>query len=317
MTIGPETLRVSNEAVALTNYWDPYVSSAGSIKWAASSEYGGWVKTTFSNFRVLPKTFENNWPAPAGIGLTLKYTDDTEGNAVTLFDGNAHTAGLDRESNDYELFGEEYTDTVTDEVIDDTLVDVFTTYTGASYLNLNLNTGSARNPSPAVKYTASGEQVLINVLSDIAKFFSHSFYISNGTLYLVDLLADNGSSSLTEFDFSPVQYRDPPPIRRITAGIYSVIGSYSYGDDIDITPVCHDTQSNIEDALDDIKTILESRGVELSRPISATEIPAIGEAISTFDESYDQDLTGNFRVHGLVYNFDNYQFVITGKGSLS
>jgi len=309
--------RISNEALALDHYWDPYVSKAGSIKWVAASDHGGYVSIKFSDLSFIPKLFEDSWPAPDTVDLVVKYTDSNEASAVTLFEGSSHTSGLDRQSNDYDVFGEDYDTTVTDEVFNDTLVNIFTTYTGGSYLNLTLDTTAARSPSPAVKYTASDENVLVNVLSDIAKFFSHSFEIRGSTLYLVDLLADNGTQSLTEFDFKPAQYRDPEPISLLSGGGFSVTGSSPYGSQVDISPVCHDTQSNIEDALDNILTIKESRGVELAIPMETSKVPVVGQGNTWLDESFDQDLNANMRTHGIVYNFDSYEFVITGRGTLS
>lgn len=317
LVINGETFRVSNESLSLTHYWDPYVDQAGSIKWAAPSDYGGYVEPKFSNFSLLPKLFESDWPSPSNIGVTLKYTDSAEEASVILFNGEGHTSGLNRESNEYELFGKEFTSTITSEVFDDTLIDIFTTYTGTSYLNLTLDSSAARSPSPAVKYTATGETILIKTLSDIAKFFSHSFYIIESTLYLVDLLADNGTETLTEFDFSPVQYRDPVPVSIIRGGIYYVLGSSQYGEEIDVSPVCHDTQANIETALGNIKTIVEARGIELSRPMTAASVPVVGKGLTWIDESFGVDLNANFRTNGMIYNFDNYQFVITGRGTLT
>lgn len=315
LTIGGETVRVSNEAAALTHFWDPYVSSAGSIKWAMAEDYGGHVKVDFSNFSLLPAVFDNNWPAPASIEAEILYTDSTEEAAVTLFSGTVHTAGLNRESNDYELFGEDIDSTVTDQLFNDTLVNIFATYTGSSYLNLTLDTTAARSPSPAIKYTASGQ--LLDILSDIAKFFTHGFKILDGTLYLIDMKTDNGSRAFDEFDFEPVNYRDPMPISKVTAGAYSVAGSYSYGDVIDISPVCHDTQANIETALGDIKDILEKRGAEVTLPLNTSKIPDIGEGVSWLDESFQDDINMAIRVNGIVYDFDSYRFTITGFGDIS
>jgi hypothetical protein len=315
LTIGGETVRVSNEAADLTHFWDPYVSSAGSIKWTMAEPYGGHVKVNFSNFTLLPAVFADDWPAQASVETEILYTDSTEEAAVTLFSGTSHTAGLNRESNDYELFGEDIDSTVTDESFDDTLVNIFTTYTGASYLNLTLNTTAARSPSPAVKYTASGQ--LLDILSDIAKFFTHSYKITGGILYLIDMKADNGTRTFEEFDFEPVNYRDPVPISKVTGGAYSVFGSYSYGEVVDISPVCHDTQVNIETALGDIKDILEKRGAEVTLPIDTSKIPNIGEGVSWLDESFQNDINMNIRVNGIVYNFDSYSFTVTGFGEIS
>lgn len=317
LTINGETVRVSNEAVDLTHYWDPYISRAGSIKWVMATEYGGYVKTKFSDFRLLPKTFADYWPAPESIGLKIKYTETNEESAVLLFAGTGHTSGLDRQSNEYELFGEEIDVTVTDEVFNDTLVNIFTTYTGGSYLNLLLNTDAARASSPAVKYTSSGERQLLDVLSDIAKFFTHSFYIQDGTLYLIDMLADNGSTTITEFDFKPIKYIDPVPVSVVAGDQYSVNGSYSYGDVVSISPVCHDTQANIETALGDIKTLLESRGANITIPINRIDYPVIGEKLSWTDESFDQDIDMFIRAHGIIYDFDRYEFTVEGRGSIS
>lgn len=315
LTIGSDTIRVSNEPLALEHYWDPYLSSASSINWKMASDYGGHVKVNFSNFSLLPKTFENHWPAPTSFDISIKYTESNEASAITLFEGAASSSGLDRESNSYELYGEDIDYTLTGAVLNDTLVNIFSS--GASLLGLTLNSSAARSPSPAVLYTASGQQQVLGILNDVAKFFTHCFYINGGVLYLVDMLQDNGSRTLTEFDFEPINYREATPLSFVSSDSTKVKGSSSFGDVVTISPVCHSDGGAIGAALANIKTILEYRQAEVTIPFGLSSNPTIGEKISWTDESFDQDIDMYIRTYGISYNFDRYDFTVIGPGVMS
>ena len=66
-----------------------------------------------------------------------------------------------------------------------TLVDIFSWAAGK--LGLALDTTYARNPSPEVGFWLANQMKLVDLLDELSSFFSHFFYISDGTLYLVDM----------------------------------------------------------------------------------------------------------------------------------
>jgi len=131
-------------------------------------------------------------------------TATNEAAAQTLFEGHAHLNNIDRDAITYDLYGPNYSN-IAASSFERSIVDIFSYYCGI--LGLTLNSTYARSPSPTCKYEDLIGQNVIDGLSGLAAFFTHRFYIIGATLYLVDSLADNGSTvDLTEFDIFPSKY---------------------------------------------------------------------------------------------------------------
>lgn len=319
-SISAQTVRLSNEWLALEHQWDAGIASFAAVKIACRKSYGGYVETVFGRMDVLPDTYDQSWPPPTSYPVTAKIASTDEATAAVMFDGTAHRERIKRDGIEYQLYGQSFTASVTDHVYSGSLVDVFSD--ACTALGLTLNSSAARSTAPAVDYTAKGEKLIIDNLSDISAFFSHCFYIQSGTLYLIDMLADNGSTILTEFDIFPSVYNDPTPVTSVKATVlsteYSVAGSSGYGGssaEVSISPVCHTAQANIETALSDIKTIIERPSMQLIKPLS--EPPAIGQRINITDESTWKPLNVWARVRSITWDFDQEQCVIEGEGGLS
>lgn len=247
LTINGTIHYLSDDYLELTHLYEAKVAKVNPVSYATRSEAGGYVEPQFGDIEFLPDTFSDDWPPPKSCVIKISITDTTEEAAVEIFTGRAHRTAITRESVKYDLFGKSYSNAITATTwIDDTLSAVFTTYCGASYLNLTLNTDYARATSPSVYREIEADTLIIDMLSDFAEATHHLFYISGTTLYLVDMLLDNGTDlEVDEFDFFPVEYSDAQPYRRfMTEAVrkYSLASSYGYGSEIDDS----DIASNVE-----------------------------------------------------------------------
>jgi len=81
----------------------------------------------------------------------------------------------------------------------------------------SLATANARGTSPSVSYWATSQKPLIDFMSDISAFFTHYFYIKNSVLTLGDMLLDNGTETLDEFDYFTAQYNAAEAVSQIKA----------------------------------------------------------------------------------------------------
>lgn len=321
-TIGGNLHRVSDAWHVLTNLWEPKIAEYGPPKFGLEKEYGGYARPKFGRRTFTPDLFENDWPPPTKITVVDKLTDDTEANAITVFEGALHLDSYDETGVSYRAYGAEFDTTITDEAFGDpsaeSLVDVFTWAVDSSRLNLTLDSTAARSPSPDVVYTADGENILVDVLSDIAAFFSHGFYIEDGTLYLIDMLADNGTATFDEFEFfRGSEYQGPTPYSLIKGGDYHQDGTYKYGRELNVSPVCHDTQSNIETALADIKTIVDYDRYRFRLIPETGQLPVIGQKLTVTNASLQSSTTTWIRVTDIMPDVDQLAIIVEGFGSSS
>lgn len=220
------------------------------------------------------------------------------------------------------------------------LVSIFTWATGASFLNLTLDTTDDRSPSPSVNFWADQQKPMVDFLSELSAFFTHLYYVSGTTLYLVDMGTYTASSTITEFDFFPSNYVYNPPLKSVdstwikrTAGFWAnvtppaayvkeetleeiVETSYPYAlQEISLTPFT-DVRADINDALDKIIAILIKPRVNLKIPL-AGDLPTPGKRIQWVYDSLEVSTTSSFICRNLSYNFDNLEVSIEGDGVIS
>ncbi len=316
VTINGNLHRVSTAWQTLENLWEPMVSSFTATKFGTAKKWGGYASAKWGNRSFSPDLFSSDWVPPATITVKDKLTDSDEASSITIFEGNLHLSNYDESTVNYNAYGEAFTSKETDAVYGDTLENIFATACGATKLNLVFDSTAARAISPGVAYTASGEKMLIDNLSEVAAFFSHAFYISGGTLYLVDMLLDNGASVLDEFGFfRGSEYSGATPYSLIKGGNYYKDGSYAYGTELDITPVCHNVQTNIESALADIKTIVEYEKYRFRVIPEVDQLPNIGQKITVINGSLQSLTTTWIRVTDISINISKSEILIEGFGA--
>jgi hypothetical protein len=225
---------------------------------------------------------------------------------------------------------------------DTTLKDIMEWACGASYLNLSFDHTVDRATSPDVGCWASEQEILVDFLSRISAFHSHLFYIRSGTLYLVDMLIDNGSRIISEWDYFSAPYGYPSPVGKITAkwqkreagtwsdptgsspaAVYvketeqthSVTSDYPYGEDMDIEP-CSGVLADIVTAIGNMLDILHRPTCEITIPLQAG-LPAPGEKISWTDDSFYLPVNLWVRARDITYDFDQEEIIISGEGGIS
>lgn len=222
---------------------------------------------------------------------------------------------------------------------DGTLKEIMEWACGASRLNLSFDHTYDRSISPPVNYWADSQKPIIDFLSDIAAFNAHLFYIYSGTLYLVDMLLDNGSRTITEWDYFSAPYGYPSPLCKLearwktreagtwsdpsgsgAAAVYvketeqtlTVTSAYPYGEDQNVEPYS-DVRSDIDTALGNIIDILHRPTSTIRTPMQSS-LPMPGEKISWTDESFYLPVSLWIRARSITYDFDNDEVVIEGEG---
>lgn len=316
-TINGTVHRISMEGHELTHYWDAEIIGFDSPYYEPAYVHGGYAAPRFGAIRFSHNLFgAADWTPPVNMAISIYYSATTEEAKETVFVGTAHIARMNREWVEYELYGPTYSVTVAEaEVFDDTLLNIVSWFCGASYLNLTVDHTYDRASSPQVVYTTADTQIAINLLSEICAFFTHSFYIAGTTLYLIDMLLDAGTETITEFDYFPSEYEWEPPIAVARASQYSRFSSYSYGQDVTFAAYA-DTQVRIEAALDNIISVSNKARMRLRRPLLGS-FPTLGKAVTVPDTSLGEDTTAAIRARSLQLDFENEEAITEGEGTLT
>jgi hypothetical protein len=243
-------------------------------------------------------------------------TDSDEASKVLVFEGKLHLDSYNESEVTYQAYGDDYETTITGaRTYNDTLVNIFTTYCGASYLNLTLDSSNARSPSPDVYWSTSGERVLVEDLSDMAAFWSHSFYIKNGTLYLVDQKGLNGTGTITTFDhFKGYQVETQPPVSLFIADGEDFTGAHEYGQEFNVSPVCATGTTDIQTALSHISVNVQYSYFRVRATPEAGNIFNIGDLITVWQDSFMVDGQAQFRVTDMAIDIAREEILIEGCG---
>ena len=208
---------------------------------------------------------------------------------------------------------------------------------GPAWLNQNYDSSLARAPSPDINFWASSQRVLIEFISDLCAVHTHLSYINSNTqtLYLVDLATDNGTRTLTEFDFFSAQYCYEPPIAQITAkwikreAVEETVGkyikdidhetvqksNYSYGEELELQPF-HNVKADIDTALANIITNIHKPRIRVPLPLLGS-LPVPGESITLTDTSLRHDTTAVFRCRNVTYSFGDDEVMVEGEGTIT
>jgi len=321
-------INISDEYLALTDFWDAKIVSFGSIRYSTARVYGGYVQPVFGSISLLPDVFQgDDWPPPKTCGIEVKLANLVQEDAVTLFTGVIHRQAIKRDEIEYGLFG-----------LDESENDASIAYTGnleaeiafecdPLRLNLTLNTDrTTRAASLDTGYSPSGKRDRLEVMSEVTAFFCHYFWIEGSTLYLADMFLDNEDDTLvlTEFEVLPSTYKDNPAYSLFKSDDYSVDGGYSYGKEYSISPNCQANEPNAVLALEDIREIIQGvtgsledhANIVIKAPLEQANIPNIGQKITLTDESLQEPVNITMHARAIIYDFDNYEMVIEGEGTL-
>ena len=321
--INSTTHYVSDAWQQLTHLWEPHIIKYTPVRYGLPHIYGGYAKPKFGNRSFSPDLFNSgtDWPPPKTITVVDKLTDSTEAAAVTVFEGTLHLDGYDEAEVVYHAYGEEFTKDVNDQLYNNNLQGVFNFWCGASYLNLTLDTsGTSRASTSTVYWQRIGNTVVIDDLSAMAAFHSHSFYIQNGTLYLIDNLVGDGTLSLDEFEYfrgSSYNAQAPISLFKTDDGTTdnSTDGSYKYGNEYNLDPCVVNTAPLMATALGNVKTIMEHDYYRFRVVPEADKMPKIGNIVTVTNESLLESTTVEFIVTDIAVDTTKGEIVIEGHGA--
>lgn len=215
----------------------------------------------------------------------------------------------------------------------------------ASWVQSELGIGSydntyARSPSPAISKWETSQQTVLDFLSKACQPHTHLFYIKNDTLYLVDMYRDNGSRTLTNFEFhEKPKYGKFAPVKKLSSkwntysaktgtsgGPHDLTTShyikttehdisedvYEYGNEVSI-PAFNDSEDAVKSCLVMVRDILIRDKVTISIPAKG-DIPVPGEKLSWTDSTLPVDIPGYIRARIISYDFIRGRISITGDG---
>jgi hypothetical protein len=280
------------------------------------TDHGGYAKLEFGKIILNPVLFQSDWPPPVSGAIAIYYTDTDEASRELVFSGIAHRDVYDRESVSYNLHGPNYDETIADATAyNATLNSVLTTILTTIPEITTVNTTKARASSPNVTHTTSGASLAIDLASAIAEFYSHLFYVVGTTAYLVDMKLDNGTRTLTEFQyFAYPQYVTKPPISAVRSGTFARFSAYPYGAEMSVDQY-HTTEANVNTALDDILAIENSIKTAIVIPMRAGNFVNPGEKVSFTDTGNVANLSNWIRARNIKYDFMNDEIMIDGEGA--
>lgn len=309
---------VSIEGHGLTHNWKPLIIGFDAPTLAIPSDHGGFAKMQYGNISFNPSLFSSDWPPPISCAISIYYSDTDEASKELVFVGTAHLSSFDREQITYSLFGPAYTETINDSTAyNNTLNSVLTAILTHIAAITTVDTTYARAASPNVTYTTSGVQLASDLASAIAEFYSHLIYVIGATAYLVDIKLDNGSWTLTEYQFfAMAKYQYKAPVSMIYGGSQHVASAYPYGNPLTVTPY-HTTNANILAAITDILAIENAPRASFDVPMIAGNFPLPGKKIIVPDTSTIAGLSSWIRARKLKYDFVESSINIEGEGAIA
>jgi hypothetical protein len=139
----------------------------------------------------------DNWPPPDTITLPLKLW--APGDTRELINATGLLRAIDPTRISYELFEPDEYEATTSAGTSNNLIAYFAWACHADRLNLTLDSSLATDYAISMSAPANATKI-IDLLDQLAADTNHGFYIEDGTLYLVDLVNNTASRTLTEFD---------------------------------------------------------------------------------------------------------------------
>lgn len=219
-------------------------------------------------------------------------------------------------------------------------------------VELDFDGSASRSPSPTLGVWVDQQVLTVDFLSQAAAFFSHCFYVADGTVYLIDMLAEVGETVVTGYDLFEVEYGFERPTKQITVswtarvpelwkrivgdpstwvltggivetpvnvvvkagvGIDDAGSKYEFGQDVSIPTTMTTDTDDAEAALLDMASILNSYTFMVKMPLEAT-IPGFGQRLTWLDESFYEPLELYMMVRSIEYDFESEEVTIRGEG---
>jgi len=327
-SIANEDRFLSGRYLALEHQWEGLVFGATPISYRTSADSGGFTKLEFGTITFSPETFEKSWPPPRVLDIEVKWLNTNidkinEADAVFFFEGECYIENISPEGVTYKLYsGKEFTKKMKNHTFDQSLNDVFTWFCDADRLNLNLNTDNAQDPSPNVHYKDTGHNLVIDTAQKVAEFYTHQFYIEDGTLYLIDM-NKNGINQLElpyqHFIDSNIIYN--PPLSKLSINGEddwdSVSTDYPYGEERTYDKL-HNNQATALEHLESIKNLVLQPRTTLNVPLGriASKLPKPGYYIVVEDKDLYKGIIQKFQLDAIAYYLYESYAVLEGYSEI-
>lgn len=219
----------------------------------------------------------------------------------------------------------------------ETLDDLIDFACGVTKLNLTADKTYSASPSPDLSIWIDQQDSIIPILSDVSTGFSHLFYISGSTLYLVSMFSDNGTVTLTptgkKYYKSGYTYNNP--IADITAnwatieiGVdgdgYPTYNTNDHSRKIKLSGYGISKSVTINSVnINDVHAALYNLAVTYYRPSAQLQMPPEyaanvnpGTLINYTDSRMPSDTDVSIRTRAIKYNYDNNEIIINGEGAI-
>ncbi|NTV26679.1 MAG: hypothetical protein HGB01_10800 [Chlorobiaceae bacterium] len=188
-----------------------------------------------------------------------------------------------------------------------------------SRLGLTLDASLASSANPIISGAVSSDTLLLDVADAVAAYFSHWFWIEDGTLHLVDVHAENGLAynfGIWDYVRGP-KYTWQAPVNSVTddAGKIAIYGNTLFGRKISVGSSYYGADNSY---LRTIATTLEMPQVELSAMDFYGQFRP-GRRLYWIDERHPRDLVGQMAMRAVQYDFgvSGDRVTIIGEASLS
>jgi hypothetical protein len=217
------------------------------------------------------------------------------------------------------------------------LAGIFGWACSAARLPLSLDTSKDESPSPKINHWAESQTKLIDFLSQIAAYHTHLFYIKTSVLYLIDMDENNGTRTVTEYDYFPASYADQSPLAKLTgswserSAANETVGrfirdaqyeetyltSYPYGGELSIEAF-EDVRTDVAASLVSIATLYHKQQITAPLPIISS-LPVPGEAIGGTDTSTKRNVSFSLRARNISYELFGGvpKAIISGEGTVT
>lgn len=104
--------RISNQSIALTNFWEPLVTEFNPPQFRIAKSYGGYSQLSFGGISFNIEMFDDDatWPPPRTVALVFKHTTTTQEAAIELFRATGYLSSFGLSQVQYDLFGTQHTE---------------------------------------------------------------------------------------------------------------------------------------------------------------------------------------------------------------
>lgn len=316
ITHNSTTYRFSTTDKVLARQWHGDIAGIDPIRLAIPTRHGGFRKIEAGRIRFLPRAFGKEswsipaWPPPTELAAAFIHEVTSE----TILEAKLCRVSMSEKEVVYDVYIASYDENVAAGTslaswpTTNTLIGFFTKV--CSVLGLTLDSSKATTSPPALSHTLSNERLVIDVASEVAASCNHLFWIDDGTLYLQEMSATNGTLALTNPNdfFRAPRYSDDIPVNSVIAGAYDYTGSeFPYGIEYYLPASFTGNNSQLQVVYD----YVNAQWVEVAMPPVGCETTP-GKVVTLHDERLPVPSEVQFALRNVSYDFEKHQVRLAG-----